>query len=210
MRVNLQIDKNEFKKNFFAVLVPELNKYLVCVISKVRPEISNIIRHAILDSPEVQSLFGGKLQAELGVIDPQNKMLSIVDILASNSNLIFSPAKVTNNYIRANIELHYVKSDYSDILSQPESFQVTANGSVLNWLEWLLLKGDEVIVFGWDVGIDPLNLSRTGLGRIMYKGRARNWSVPPEFAGSQFDNFITRSLENIQQKVEDAFNRAII
>jgi hypothetical protein len=210
MKLNIQIDKNEFKKNFFAVLVPELNKYLVGVISKVRPEIGNIIKHAILDSPEVQSLFGGKLQAELGVIDPQIRMLSIVDILASNSNLTFSPVKVTNNYARASIELNYIRSDYADILSQQESFQLTANGSVLNWLEWLLLKGDEVIVFGWDVGTDPLNLSRTGLGTIMYKGRARSWSVPPEFSGSQFDNFITRSLNNIQKQVEDAFNRALI
>lgn len=210
MYFSIKIDQKEFKDNFFKVFVPEVNKYLKSVVLKVQPQVTNIVKHAILDSPEVQSLFGGKLQAELGVIDPQSKILAITNIIGSNSKLTFSPAKLTNNYVRAGFELNYIQSNYDDLLAQPEATQATENGYVLQWLEWLLIHGDTVIVAGWDVGFDPLNYSRTGLGKIMYKGAARNWSVPPEFAGTQFNNFITRSLDTIEPQIEQVFQKAMI
>mgnify|MGYP003646261604 FL=1 len=74
-------------------------------------------------------------------------------------------------------------------------------GTPLEWLKWLLLEGDRVIVANYRFEPSNKGTSRTGEG-IMIKTRGGGWNVPPQFAGVDNDNFATRALEGIQDTID--------
>lgn len=209
MHLTFKIDEKELLRELIKIFIPEINKVLKRAIQKLKPKIGNIVKNAIVDSPEVESLFGGKLQAELGVTDTVSRVDSILELLGNSVDIDFSPAQVKQGLIYASVQLGYIKADYSDILSTKEAQQDTKRGQTLFWLEWLLLEGDKVIVQDYNIGFDLAGYSRTGLGKIMIGGKNRKWSVPPEFSGTKNDNFITRSLHSVDVAVETALAEAL-
>ena len=71
------------------------------------------------------------------------------------------------------------------------------------WLEWLLLKGNQIIVRNYEVKIGSNSRSRSG-DAIMISS-SENWRVPPEFIGTNTNNWTTRALS----KIEDELNSLI-
>ena len=96
------------------------------------------------------------------------------------------------------------------MLSLPQASYVSeSSGLLVEWLRWLLLEGNAVLVKDYfflnKSGIDK---SRTGLG-IMVEKRSRNWSIPPRFAGTSGDNFATRALSDIDKVIDDIVRQEI-
>ena len=60
----------------------------------------------------------------------------------------------------------------------------------LHWLQWLLERGDEIIVAGYEFGGNS-GRGRSGLGYMTTGGSFR---VPPQFSGTKDNNFISRAL----------------
>jgi hypothetical protein len=79
-------------------------------------------------------------------------------------------------------------------LSLPEGHTIYEDGD-LHWLQWMLIRGDETIIVGYEYN------PQTGLGRSklgnMKKGNS--FRVPPQYAGTSDNNFITRALIGQQQ-----------
>jgi hypothetical protein len=68
-------------------------------------------------------------------------------------------------------------------------------GYSLPWLKWLLSEGVKPIVKGYSVRLGPNKASRTGMA-IMVESPS-SWSVPAQFAGNKSNNWITRSINDI-------------
>ena len=66
-------------------------------------------------------------------------------------------------------------------------------------MKWLLTLGDAVIVRDYEVKAGFPKSSRTG-DKIMVKGSG--WRVPPEHAGSEGNNFITRAIDEALPEIE--------
>lgn len=211
MNVKITIDENQVKKEIIQAIIPELNKYLAERVNKFKAALKETLKIDLWDSPEVDSLLGGELQAELGVEDPETRLAAIIDRWAGNIDVNFSPAKYAGGRIYSKLSISAIKNDYSDVLGLDEARYTTRNGSTIEWLEWILLNGDKKIITDYDIGLDLNGYSRTGLGKIMIKGRGKSWGVPSQFAGFKNDNFITRTIERIELKVakifEDTFTR---
>ena len=86
-----------------------------------------------------------------------------------------------------------------------EGFVVTRKSVKLHWLAWLLQAGSSMIVSGYEY--TPSFEGRSG-GGVMTGGGV--WRVPPEFSGTESDNFITRALNNrdkqLSQLLKGLFN----
>ena len=62
-----------------------------------------------------------------------------------------------------------------------------------------VIRGCKILIKNYTVKFGPNNRSRTGFAIMV--GSDENWRVPPEFAGTKTNNWITRALENVEDKV---------
>jgi hypothetical protein len=94
-----------------------------------------------------------------------------------------------------------IKSDFNDLISMGESVVVTEKGTDLNWLSWLLIDGDAIIISDYMFVAGPFDTSRTGMGIMRQSGGA--WRVPPEFAGQINNNWITRAIDAAASEIDN-------
>jgi hypothetical protein len=100
--------------------------------------------------------------------------------------VVFKPF---NNNLRGGISINIQPASFVNLLSLQEGF-TTYSGGTLHWLDWLLLKGDSIIIIDYQYN-PKIGLGRSNLGNMIAGGSFR---VPPQFSGSEDDNFITRAL----------------
>tara|TARA_R100000008_G_scaffold62018_1_gene39308 strand:+ start:1185 stop:1826 length:642 start_codon:yes stop_codon:yes gene_type:complete len=162
----------------------------------IKKKLQETIMEMLFNSPAVSSLMGGKLQAELGVVSAESTMIEVIDTWMNN---IHVSTKAGGSPLLT-INIGILTQGYGDVLSLPSSVYQSAGGEMIEWLRWLLLEGDKTIV---DYFFLPGNRSksRTGLGIMVRKG-GRRWSIPPEFRGTETDNFATRALENLDKALD--------
>ena len=99
--------------------------------------------------------------------------------------------------------------DISGIIhSVPATVTDTQRNYKLPWLEWLLLQANTPIIRNYEVKIGPNPNSRTGMG-VMVESNS-NWRVPPEFAGSEKNNWTTRAISRIENQLPKVFESNII
>jgi hypothetical protein len=185
------------------LIMDELKIILDKAINKALPTISSQIKILISESlrnqPEYSSLMTGTLKAELGIADATS-INSVIDALIETLSVQRNAITVTNKGLSGGFVLTMMKSDdlngviYADIASVKD-----ASGYSLPWLEWLLLKGNEILVKNYEVSYFPSPYSRSGMA-IMIPSSS-SWRVPPQFAGTENDNWTTRAINSVEDSV---------
>lgn len=104
-----------------------------------------------------------------------------------------------NSLTSGGIKVNFQPADFSRLLSIPEGHVIYENGD-LHWLQWLLQRGDEVIVTNYEYN-PKSGFGRSGLGSMKSGGFFR---VPPQYSGTSDNNFITRALIGRRQEQEIA------
>mgnify|MGYP003147915009 FL=1 len=190
----------KFPTAFHRHIVKEVSNVLKQNEANISVGIKKRVQETVMDmlfaSPAVSSLMGGKLQAQLGVVAAESTMIEVIDTWMNN---IHVSAKAGGSPLLT-INIGVLTQGYGDVLSLPASVYQSAGGEMIEWLRWLLLEGDKTIS---DYFFLPGNRSksRTGLGIMVRKG-GREWSIPPEFRGTETDNFATRALENLDKALD--------
>ena len=150
-----------------------------------------------------------KILGEMGLENPQAKLEAIIDKWAMSTKVkLFLPRGSTKG-IRAGFRINMVKSNYAEVLRMAEAKQLGTNTSgqnqvLLRWLDWLLLRGDDEIIVGYDARVvygQQTRFSRTGLALMMKTKNGQSWSVPPEISGTKDNNFVTEVLENMKNDI---------
>lgn len=198
------VDNNEvIASKIITQLSLEVKKVLNSRKSMIILGIQSLLNAAIKGAPEYQSLFGGKLQAELGVDIPERRLSTILAQWLS-SFVIEGPSFIsTSRSVKANFTISAVKRDFSDVVELDAAIVTSDKGQRLRWLEWLLKLGDKTIIRDYEVTtrFHKASSSRTGLA-VMIKSKKR-WSVPSEFSGTINDNWITRAIDKLDPLVEN-------
>lgn len=183
---------NQIKRRFRAVFNTSP------AISQLRAVVSDLLR----DTEEFKQLAYNEspsgLASQLGLPKNQSEhiMETIVDSVVDGLNISFTSSG--NNYI---VVLSFIDSSLRHILNLPEA------AHDIPWLQWLLVEGDKILVTGHKIVIDYGNTgkytkwSRSGHS-LMKKNNSGSWRVPPEYAGTINDNWITRTLENNYSQIE--------
>lgn len=164
------------------------------IVQKIKP----IIRDLIKAQPEYTSLVSGQLKYELGVPDA-NIVDQIVEIWVNNINVVNNPIKISGNKLAGGFRVEMIQSDYSDVLSSAGATIIDSNtGSLVPWLEWLLLRGGDIVVKDYEVQMGPNPRSRTGMA-IMVSSK-EDYRIPAKFVGIESNNWVYRAIS----KLDDA------
>lgn len=182
-------------------LIPDIRQYLDKIYNSLKSTIPLIVIESIKAQPEYTALLSGTLQYELGIVDPGSRLKEILATIESGAIVSTKPLKTTGSGFSGGVKLQMVKSDFSDLLNLGSASFVSENGSQINWLEWLLIEGDSVIISDYDFILGPSKYSRTGMG-IMRSMSGGSWRVPPEYAGTANNNWITRAIEAASQSIQ--------
>jgi hypothetical protein len=209
MNINLSIiETNQtIQDSILIALKNHINKAFNVAKSNIINRVKQSVKLAIESEPEYQSLIGGKLRYELGVPDT-NLIYSIINIWINNINVNNNPIKIRGSQLIGGFTINMIKSDYSDVLaSSAAQIKDSSTGSIIPWLEWLLLRGGDIIVNNYEVQLGPSISSRTG-GAIMVSSQ-KDWRVPPEFAGTSEDNWVYRAITKLDSTISKIIKEEI-
>lgn len=203
IKANIKIleSNNTISQRISRALVPQINEYLNDIYTSIENTIPDIVVNSIISQPEYASLISGSLKGEFGIVDPAARLTQILETIKSGRSVVRKATSVVNSQIKAGIEFRMVKSDFQDILNLGASSFTTEKGSKLDWLKWLLTEGDSIIISDYTFVPGSSQYSRTGLG-IMRPSGGSFWRVPPEFAGTINNNWITRGIAEASPMIQ--------
>ena len=193
--VDLLHTNSQIQDEIHKILAKELDKKINKNRSKVIKPFKQAIEGWLLQSPEINSLLSqgeeGSLNAVFG-LSPGSGPSAVSSIISTVANSVqIKLSKISPKNLSGGVEFRFQNTDFSNLLSLPQGRQITELGGDLHWLDWLLTKGDAVIVKGFFY--DPSNEGRSGGGTMKVGGTFR---VPPVFSGTVDNNFITRAFQN--------------
>lgn len=187
-------------------------KILSAIISHLQPaftktqtslqqSLPKIVKDALTLEPEYASLLSGQLRSELGVPDADSKIDQIFSAWSNNLVVQSRPISMKGSGLSGGFSINIVKSDFSDVLSLPSSVVVdNISGSVIPWLQWLLLEGNKILVRDYKLRMGSNSRSRTG-NAIMVSSTKDNWRVPAQFAGTINNNWVTRAIDRLDDSI---------
>lgn len=199
--INLVGTNASIAKDILRALLPDLQKYFDKVYREMRNNIPQILISHIKSQPEYSSLIGGKLMGEFGLPDAASRLSNILSTIESGAIIQTKPISISGSQIKGSIKLQMVQKDFSDLLSLGDASFTTEKGSNLQWLSWLLKEGDSIIIADYTFALGSFASSRTGMG-IMRQFGGSSWRVPPEFAGTITNNWITRAIDSASSDIE--------
>tara|TARA_Y100000361_G_scaffold151884_1_gene170164 strand:- start:2318 stop:2983 length:666 start_codon:yes stop_codon:yes gene_type:complete len=192
----------EIKKIIMQQIADDLNSNFRAIAEDIDKNIKPIIYNAIHECYELQALRGPYLRGSLGLTSSQATSASQKIAQVVSDSVIVKTKTVTANNLSAGLQVFIQPEDYANVLSisgavvsyRSRRFKRTID---LPWLDWLLTKGDQILVSGFE--FEPGgNLGRSRTGR-MVKAPAGSWRVSPEYSGTKGDNFITRAFDRRTQ-----------
>lgn len=171
-------------------------------INDLHQEVANFFYLQFLKSDTFVSLLNGKLRAEFGFTDSYANNLEDICREISSSYIDF---KISNreNFLKIFIGVHNKDDiDFNDI-----GVYTTEKGEQIYWLYWLLTQGTKTVVPEYKV------LFREGLGRshmaimVTKEGENYSYSVDPNFAGTEDNNWVTRILKQNKDEFLDIIKK---
>jgi hypothetical protein len=187
---------DEIEKKINSALADQMNTKLFQNANKIANEIRLLIPKWIGEQPEIQALLSGDLIGQFGtLISPQSIVSAIINSVSSSMSI--SLKKFNSKLQGGGLDINIQPDDFANLLSLPQGHTIYSGGD-LHWLQWMLLRGDEIIIVGYEYN------PRTGIGRTrlgnMVSGKG--FRVPPQYSGTESNNFITRALIGTNQSDE--------
>lgn len=176
-----------------------LNKYIKHNLSKVLLDCKNLVAPWITNQPEIQSLISSNIDSLAGQfgIRPGSKTDIVNAIIQSVENSIIIKFIPFSPSFKGGIEVSFQPSNFVNLLNLSQG-HVIYKGGDLHWMDWLLMRGDGIIVVNYEYNAQS-GLGRSRLGNMREGGSFR---VPPQYSGTDSDNFITRALIGKTQEQE--------
>ena len=207
MKISLRLleSDKDISNTILDAIISYMKPKIPTIVSNIKSKLPNIIKSFIVNEPEYQSLKSGKLRYEFGIPDV-SVVDTIVDFWSNNFTVVSKHIAKKNNQIFYSLSISMIRQNFNDVLSLSDSIVYdNVSGITLPWLEWLLLDGGKIIVKNYEVKMGSNPRSRTGMA-VMIESK-KNWRVPPEFAGTISNNWITRAIDNINNEITNVIRQ---
>lgn len=198
--IDLLESDGDISKLILSNLKDQINKSINKALPSIEKDIKIIVKEALISEPEYSSLKAGTLRAELGIANVSD-VDNVIDAMVDTLTIDNKPLSVRSSGISGGFILTMIKSDDISGIIYSDSANVIDNerGYSLPWLEWLLLKGNEVLVQNYSVNYTNSSRSRSGMALMIESDQ--NWRVPAAFAGKLNDNWTTRAISKIESQI---------
>ena len=177
----------QIEKNINIAIAEHINGIITREQNKILNQVKSLIPSWIESQPEIASLRSTaptSLVGQFGIPGDSNAIVSsIISSVVDATSIKF--IKYSAN-LKGGLELQFQPATFGNLLGLSGGHTVFQGGD-LHWLDWLLLRGDNIIVTSYQYN-PATGFGRSGLGNMIGGGSFR---VPPEFAGTKDDNFIT-------------------
>lgn len=216
MAGTISISLVESQKQIEELIARELSKIVRSIFKEaagpIKSAVKKVVHRAIVNCPEMQSLNGGVLQWDLGLTGA--KASAYVDkwgkAVAESVDVQVTKPVITSKTATGGIIINVQPGSYDNRPMEPLSSiwdgdkEAATKAAELDAV--LLTWGDRLLVVGYDIEYGAFG--RSGGAHMVGNqdggwGISRNLSrVPPEYAGTLNDNFVTRALEGQKVQVE--------
>ena len=180
----------------------QLQKYIIEVLHEAFQRATPAINDKIKSQTRVffvddtyYSLAYGALAANFGF--PQGAGQAQVDMILAtiinNIQVTYQPLKKSGSSIIGGLSLGVLVADFSDILTLDAAVITTEKQVKLPWLEWLLIRGNQLIIDEYSVDLAP---GRGRSGQAVMIHDSGHWKVPSKYAGTINNNWLTRSISD--------------
>ena len=203
--VTLKETTKQIEEKINKALVEHINSKLRAGSNKAMSKARRYVKEWILKTPEMQSIAtGGELAGNLGIRGGTGASIaaSIADAVALSTVFEFTPF---NNKLKGRAVLNFQPISFANLLSLPAGYTATKKGDRLHWLDWVLKEGNKTLIVGYEYFPDT-GKGRSGLGSMK---QGSMWRVPPQFAGTATDNFITRAFQGKEKQIESLFSEIL-
>ena len=200
--LNLVDSNRKIRADIERAILQELTKDLDKKAKKIQKQLRSIMPSWVGASPEINSLLAAgqpeSLGAQLG-LTPAAAAAAVDNIIAAVSESVKVEVSEKVRKIKdLTVTVSIQPSDFQNLLTLETSAYLTERGSKIDWLSWLLFSGTKTIITGFSYEADS-SFGRSGGGFMSFGGV---WRIPPQFAGTENDNFITRIFNNKQKDVQ--------
>jgi len=194
-RLKLQ-NPGKIERDITKVLVTTINKGVFASLKNIKSATQNLTLKLLKHSDFAQALLHGRLSGDLGL--PKNEVNprfdKVINTLVAGIQVTYTPMKAAGtNITSGNLLIGIGKDDFKEIIDLFAASIITDKLDILNWVEWTLLKGDQVVILGYDIKYG--NFGRSGLA-VMIEKASSVWRVPPPFDGTANDNWINRTVRD--------------
>jgi hypothetical protein len=195
---------SQIEKKIIKSIAKQMDKSIRLAIPAAISDLKAFIYETVGKSSEVQSLLGGDLRGNLGLTEAkaQEAVEDISSMISQAIAVEYKAVKQRGSGFTGKLTIKIQPSHFQNILGITGS--VTSYYSIkygtlveLDWLDWLLMRGDDIIVSNFQ--FEPKSAGRSGMGVMKIGG---SWRVPPEFSGTKDDNFVTRCITTPDAKKE--------
>lgn len=208
----------DFQKWAQASLLQQVYAKLVAGKGALISNVQDLVEKALLESPEYQSLVSGRLRTSFGLENAEVAANAIVKAVLDSTVVINT---LSGNEVTCQVLV--LKDDFSEVLSLntssytyegraktlPSGRRLFGGAIEIDWLEWLLFKGNSLIITDAQIAtVSPTIFSRTSSTIMIHPRNPKGWAVPSEFAGEAHDNWLTRAL-SLQSQVIDLIYKII-
>jgi len=190
-------DPKRAERDLNRLFISIVNKGIRASVKPIQESIRIITSRLLRKSFFAHALFHGNLAGHLGIPAGQEapRLYAVIDKFVNSIQVSYVPLKLSgNNITNGVLTIGLGKTDFEDLIKMPDALIITNKFDVLNWVEWTLVKGDTIVILGYDVKFGQ-GLGRSGQAIMIELGN-RSWRVPPPFDGVPEDNWITREIEN--------------
>jgi hypothetical protein len=191
----------EIEKKVNEAIADLVNKEISNSKTTILQKCQSLINGWILAQPEIISLNSSSpesLAGQFGLL-PGQAISATTSVINAIKDSITIKIATFNNKLQGGITVEFQPSNFLNILNIPQG-HTPIKGGDLHWMDWLIKRGDNIIIVNYQY--DPKSgVGRSGLGHMIGGGAFR---VPPQFSGTEKDNFITRALVGPTQEIEIA------
>lgn len=177
------------------------------VSAQINADIRLVLRQKLYSSDTVFNLIFGKLQLDFGLTDDVARQVvyEIVEAVVNQVVVDYDPNGKDLVTLRVTVNPPPIAQLLLIRNASYTSINAAGEASEVPWLKWLLTRGTQVVVKGYNVKYGDyrrLGHSRTKQA-IMIKTYSDPFRVDPEFAGTEDDNFITRAILAATPEIQD-------
>ena len=198
---------DSFKQKVLLAICEELTLKFFLISKRVRDDVARDIKSLFKNTKEYQMMtsdantiadFGFRVGTQI------NKLNAIIDKISENIYVSFTPFTPKKNSISGGITLGILIKDFSDLFDLPEAKTKGEDGYVMEWLRWLLERGDSIIIDNYHVEYGPFGRSHEGhmiIGGV--------WKVSSLISGTMKNNWLTRALTDSDEHARTALKDII-
>lgn len=197
MHIGLRlVDTNtKIRQDMLNAIAKHLTKTLSKAYANIITQIRKMTIQHLRSTETYEALAGGVLEGHFGFPKGTgvDKADAIIESVAKGIQIVTTPVTVHGNKFRGELTVQVLRKNLDEVFRLGNSILMTFNkGELLPWADWLLRRGNDIIIKQYEISWES-GRGRSGQA-IMIPDDSGFWQVPPEYAGTVNDNWLTRSI----------------